>query len=73
MHAEAEKADTETIRKSREEDLRNQQNNYNRDVAILNQSLADKKITKQQHEMMMIGLDKNNAEHRFKIEREYHA
>jgi hypothetical protein len=71
--AEAEKADIAAIQKSREQDLHNLQNSYNQDIAILNQSLADRKITKQQHEMMMLALDKNHAERRLEIEREYHA
>ena len=54
MHEAAEKADVEAVRKSREQDLRNLQDHYNKSVAALNQSLADKTITKQQYEMLMI-------------------
>jgi TP901 family phage tail tape measure protein len=71
--AEAEKADVSAIQKSREEDLQNRQNVYNKAAADLNQALADKKITKQQHEMMMLGLDKGFAERRLEIEQEYYA
>lgn len=71
MHEDAEKADIEAVRKSREQDLRNQQDHYNKSIAALNKSLADKTITKQQYEMLMIELDKNYAETRLKVEKEY--
>ncbi|MDR2917644.1 MAG: hypothetical protein LBV74_22865 [Tannerella sp.] len=69
---DAEKADITAIQKSREQDLRNLQNYYNKSVMALNQSLADRKITKQQHEMMMIELDKNLAENVLRVETEYY-
>ncbi|MDR1221753.1 MAG: hypothetical protein LBL07_02585 [Tannerella sp.] len=72
LHEDAEKADVTAVQKSREQDLRNLQDYYNKSVATLNQSLADKKITKQQHEMMLIELDKNYAENRLKVEQEYY-
>ncbi|MDR1096970.1 MAG: hypothetical protein LBL57_02440, partial [Tannerella sp.] len=72
LHEDAEKADVAAVQKSREQDLRNLQDHYNKSVATLNQSLADRKITKQQHEMMLIELDKNYAENRLKAEQEYY-
>ncbi|MDR0349428.1 MAG: hypothetical protein LBH90_08065 [Tannerella sp.] len=72
MHEDAEKADIAAVQKSREQDIRNLQDDHNKSVATLNQSLTNKTITKQQHEMMMIELSKSYAENQLKLEQEYY-
>jgi TP901 family phage tail tape measure protein len=68
---EAELADADAICKSREEDLRNQLNLFNQSVAALNLALAQKSLSKQQHELLMIALEKSAAEQKLMIERDY--
>lgn len=69
---DTEKAAIQSMEALREEDLQNQQKWYNTSVSALNADLSEKLITKEQHELLMIELDKQNAENRLKIEKSYH-
>jgi hypothetical protein len=69
---DTEKAAIQSMETLREEDLQNQQKWYNTSVSALNADLSEKLITKEQHELLMIELDKQNAENRLKIEKSYH-
>lgn len=69
---DTEKAAIQSMETLREEDLQNQQKWYNTSVYALNTDLSEKLITKEQHELLMIELDKQNAENRLKIEKSYH-
>lgn len=69
---DTEKAAIQSMEALREEDLQNQQKWYNTSVSVLNADLSEKLITKEQHELLMIELDKQNAENRLKIEKSYH-
>lgn len=69
---DTEKAAIQSMEALREEDLQNQQKWYNTSVSALNADLSKKLITKEQHELLMIELDKQNAENRLKIEKSYH-
>jgi hypothetical protein len=69
---DTEKAAIQSMEALREEDLQNQQKWYNTYVYAFNADLSEKLITKEQHELLMIGLDKQNAENRLKIEKSYH-
>ncbi len=69
---DTEKAAIQSMEALREEDLQNQQKWYNTSVSALNADLSEELITKEQHELLMIELDKQNAENRLKIEKSYH-
>lgn len=69
---DTEKAAIQSMEALREEDLQNQQKWYNTSVSALNVDLSEKLITKEQHELLMIELDKQNAENRLKIEQAYY-
>ena len=69
---DTEKAAIQSMEALREEDLQNQQKWYNTSVSALNADLSEKLITKEQHELLMIELDKQNAENRLKIEQAYY-
>lgn len=69
---DTEKAAIQSMEVLREEDLQNQQKWYNTSVSALNADLSEKLITKEQHELLMIELDKQNAENRLKIEQAYY-
>lgn len=69
---DTEKAVIQSMEALREEDLQNQQKWYNTSVSALNADLSEKLITKEQHELLMIELDKQNAENRLKIEQAYY-
>ena len=69
---DTEKAAIQSMETLREEDLQNQQKWYNTSVSALNADFSEKLITKEQHELLMIELDKQNAENRLKIEKSYH-
>lgn len=69
---DTEKAAIQSMEALREEDLQNQQKWYNTSVSALNADLSEKLITKEQHELLMIELDKQNTENRLKIEKSYH-
>ena len=69
---DTEKAAIQSMETLREEDLQNQQKWYNTSVYALNTDLSEKLITKEQHELLMIELDKQNAENRLKIEQAYY-
>lgn len=68
---DTEKKAVQSLEKIREEDLQKQQKYYNTYVYALNADLSEKLITKEQHELLMIELDKLNAENRLKIEQAY--
>lgn len=55
----------------REEDLQNQQKYYNTYAYAFNSDLSQDLITKEEHEMLMLELEKTNAEARLKIEQSY--
>lgn len=57
----------------REEDLQNQQKTYNDSLAALNSAQSIGKLTKQQYEMMLLELNKQNADARLKIEQSYYS
>lgn len=57
----------------REEDLQNQQKTYNDSLAALNSAQSTGKLTKQQYEMMLLELNKQNADARLKIEQSYYS
>lgn len=57
----------------REEDLQNQQKSYNDSLSALILSQSTGKLTKQQHDMMLLEINKNNAEARLQIERSYYS
>ena len=69
---DTEKAAIQSMEALREEDLQNQQKWYNTSVYAFNADLSEKLITKEQHELLMIELDKQNAENRLKIEQAYY-
>lgn len=69
---DTEKAAIQSMEALREEDLQNQQKWYNTSVSALNADLSEKLITKEQYELLMIELDKQNAENRLKIEQAYY-
>ncbi|WP_370788224.1 hypothetical protein [Bacteroides nordii] len=69
---DTEKAAIQSMETLREEDLQNQQKWYNTSVYAFNADLSEKLITKEQHELLMIELDKQNAENRLKIEQAYY-
>lgn len=68
---DTEKGVIKSLEQLREEDLQNQQKWYNTYTYALNADLSENLITKEQHEMLMLELDKNNAENRLKIEQGY--
>lgn len=57
----------------REEDLQSQQKWYNDSLAALNTAQSSNKITKEQYEMMLLELEKQNADARLSIEKTYYA
>jgi hypothetical protein len=68
-----EQAAVKSLEALREEDLQNQQKTYNDSLAALNLAQSSGKLTKQQHEMMLLELNKQNADTRLKIEQSYYA
>lgn len=69
---QAEKAAIESLKKLRQEALEHQQKLYNAASYGYNADLAERLITKEQHEMLMLQLDKDHAKERLKIEQNYH-
>ncbi len=67
-----EQAAIKSLEALREEDLQNQQKYYNTYAFAFNADLADRFITKEQHEMLMLELDNQNAEARLRIEKSYY-
>lgn len=68
---DTEKEAIKSLEQLRDEDLQNQQKWYNTSTYALNADLSENLITKEQHEMLMLELDKTNAENRLKIEQGY--
>lgn len=69
---ETEKAAIQSLKDLRDEELSAQKKWYNDSQASLSSSLADNRITKEQHEMLMMELEKTNAEAVLKIEKNYY-
>lgn len=69
---EVEKAAIQSLEYLREEDLQKQQQWYNTSTYAFNADLSEKLISKEQHEMLMIELDKENAKNRLQIEQTYY-
>lgn len=67
-----EQAAIKSLEALREEDLQNQQKYYNTYAYAFNADLADRFITKEQYEMLMLELDNQNAEARLRIEKSYY-
>lgn len=63
----------ESLKELRDEDLANQEQNYNQQIYLLNQSLQEKKITQEQFDIMKLVLDRKNAEARLTIEKTYYS
>ena len=68
-----EQAAVKSLEALREEDLQNQQKTYNDSLAALNSAQSIGKLTKQQYEMMLLELNKQNADARLKIEQSYYS
>lgn len=68
-----EQAAVKSLEALREEDLQSQQKWYNNSLAALNTAQASGSMSKEQHEMMMLELDKQNADARLQIEQSYYA
>ena len=68
---DTEKEAIKSLEQLRDEDLQNQQKWYNTCTYALNADLSENLITKEQHEMLMLELNKTNAENRLKIEQGY--
>ena len=68
-----EQAAVKSLEALREEDLQNQQKTYNDSLAALNSAQSTGKLTKQQYEMMLLELNKQNADARLKIEQSYYS
>lgn len=66
-----EKAAIQSLENLREEDLQKQQQSYNTYAYAFNADLAERIITKEQHELLMVELEKQNAEARLQIEQSY--
>lgn len=69
---EAEKEAIEALKKQRQDALDHQQKLYNASAYAYNADLAEQLITKEQHEMLMLQLNKDNAKERLKIEQHIH-
>lgn len=67
-----EQAAIKSLEALREEDLQNQQKAYNAYSYAFNADLADNLLSKEQHEMLMLELESQNAEARLKIEKSYY-
>lgn len=67
-----EKEAMKSLEQLREEDLQEQQKWYNTAVFAFNTDLSEKLITQEQHDLLMIELEKTNAENRLKIEQSYY-
>lgn len=63
----------ESLQTLRDEDLTNQEQNYNQQIYLLNQSLQEQKITQEQFDIMKLVLDRKNAETRLTIEKTYYS
>lgn len=68
-----EQAAIKSLEALREEDLQNQQKYYNTYTNAFNADLSENLISKEQHEMLMLELEMQNAENRLKIEQSYYS
>lgn len=68
-----EQAAIKSLENLREDDLQAQQKWYNDSLAALSTAQANKKITKEQYEIMLLGLEKHNADARLLIEKSYYS
>ncbi|WP_255469813.1 hypothetical protein [Bacteroides hominis] len=69
---DTEKDTIKSLEQLREEDLQEQQKWYNTTTFAFNTDLTEKLISQEQHDMLMIELEKTNAENRLKIEQSYY-
>ena len=69
---DTEKDTIKSLEQLREEDLQEQQKWYNTATFAFNADLTEKLISQEQHDMLMIELEKTNAENRLKIEQSYY-
>lgn len=67
-----EKAAVQSLEKLREDSLQRQQYTYNSFSDAFNSALSENRITKEQHEMLMLQLEKESADARLKIEQTYY-
>lgn len=68
-----EQAAVKSLEALREDDLQSQQKWYNNELAALNTGYINKKVTKEQHEMMLLELEKQNTDARLIIEKSYYS
>lgn len=68
-----EQAAVKSLEALREDDLQSQQKWYNDALAALNTAYSNKKVTKEQHEMMLLELEKQNTDARLVIEKSYYS
>lgn len=68
---DTEKQAIKSMEELRNEDLQNQQKWYNTAIYAFNADLSEKLITQEQYDMLIIELNKTNAENRLKIEQNY--
>jgi len=66
-----EKQKVSNLEKIRQDDLSDQDKIYKANQASLENSLAEKKITKDQYDMMTLSLDVANTENRLQVEKQY--
>lgn len=68
-----EQAAVKSLETLREEDLQSQQKWYNDSLSALTTAQSTGRMTKEQYEMMLLELEKQNADTRFKIEQSYYS
>lgn len=68
-----EQAAVKSLETLREEDLQSQQKWYNDSLSALTTAQSTGRITKEQYEMMLLELEKQNADTRLRIERSYYS
>lgn len=67
-----EKEAVKSLETLREDALQSQQEWYNRSAAGFNTALSENRMSKDEYDMMMLSLEKENAEARLNIEREFY-
>lgn len=68
-----EQAAVKSLETLREEDLQSQQKWYNDSLSALTTAQSTGRMTKEQYEMMLLELEKQNADTRLRIERSYYS
>jgi len=69
----AEQGQIAVVKEFRDEQLNTLQLSYDKQHATYQKSLADKKITQEQFDLLMLGLDNATAERRFQIQEDYYC